>query len=324
MKEIRSFAKKNSKHKSVAASLVLILLLVIEVIAGLPLAVSAQQNSIRITESWFVWADKSELEVCLGGASLDHRVGVARYTDYNQPAVQTGPSAYQLGLTDMTYLGGGKVAGWSADESIAIVMEGQGVEQQVDFWSPPFAQFTFFGRKIGHTQITFRASLTGDEKRYPGIKLEAEEFVIDVEVIPCYEAVTGALGTVWPKRDVCSLTRPFLLEGKNPDIGYGVSTGTNAIFFWPSSKKIHTGWYVYVNAQYYPANFTCIEVGKGKYDVIFHQTTKVLNPNDPVVDLEMLGSSVLFCPDPIYTPSIGYLISLKALNQPNICKESLP
>ncbi len=320
MKRIRSSTQKMLERIPSATSLVLFLLLVIEVIAGPPLAhaESERQSTIPGIPSYHLGSSElMGVSICIPQSKIDTiRVGIYSHTISKLP---NGTNNH-----DYDYIGGGKVKGIVKDETIAGIRQGQGVEVQVNRRPPLVAYFDIKAKKIGKTEITFIATETGDEWRYPGKTLVADSITIPVEVSPCYEAVVGALGTVWPKSDVCSLARPFVLEGKNPDLGYGVSTGTNAMFFWPSPADFHTGWYVYVNTQNYPANFTCVEVGKGKYDVIFHQTSKILNPDDPVVDLEMQGSSVMFCPDPFYTPSIGYLIALKAINPPNLCKESLP
>jgi hypothetical protein len=121
------------------------------------------------------------------------------------------------------FISGGRVAGLVEDSDVGELISGQDLIDVIGV--PPQAEaiFYFQAKNPGQTTIEFVNIRTGDEGFYGGPTHASEPDPVKVEVTPCYEAYAGAGILNYTKKDICSLERPFKLEGFSAGTEFGVT-----------------------------------------------------------------------------------------------------
>lgn len=258
-------------------------------------------------ESTRAYGRKGTIALCPGELGYI-KVFVVRYVDGDDAFI---PGGRIYGLADDP----GVVGITPSNETVAVAADYPG--------GLPFAVFTIVagsepGRK---TRITFESTAVGDEELFPGRTLTAKPDSVEVEVDTCYEATQSALGTEWAVKDICSLKRPFVLEGTHTMSvgGATITTHTLALFFAPRRTSIFEGRYAFVNEQVTVVQgYTQrgIEFGSGSYTLGLNIEEGDLTLNDEMVNC--------FSGDCFLQRVTGYRILLKPLPGGQACAGELP
>jgi hypothetical protein len=159
-----------------------------------------------------------------------------------------------------------------------------------------------------------------------------------VEVVDCWEAYatglwTGNTANNWTKKDICSLERPFLIEGSGSSEGgfANVVNKSQAFFFWPFGEPfgvegvagLQDGRYIYVGLSTTTAfglKNSCTSVGGGSYEQFIYETRTPIEGN-----LILYGSSTTYCEGGVFTtPNEAIEVAFRALGAGQACQESLP
>ena len=194
--------------------------------------------------------------------------------------------------------------------------------------------FTFSADEKGTTTIEF----THTERARRGVPVASKTVVAKVEVTECWEAYatglwTGNTGNNWTMKDICSLERPFVLEGNGAGEGGGATSVLNskAYFFWPMGAPfgvaglsgLQNGRYIYVGERtdtFGSLISNCSLVGGGSYQQIIYENRTPKEGN-----LVLNGSADLYCTG--YTTHIdreAIQVAFRALGAGHVCQESLP
>jgi hypothetical protein len=189
--------------------------------------------------------------------------------------------------------------------------------------------FTFTAEEKGTAPITFEHSASPNP-RAP----RAPTQTVQVEVVDCWETYASALAQQWPTKDICSLERPFLLAGEDPNAAIGITGSTDAVFFWPGSFETQLsttgspmgpyewGMYVFVNHWNFSqsgVSVSCTDISGGEYEVILY-------PDRAEGTLDLYGDGMQFCDTGAShtVDDVGVQVAFKALGAGQVCKESLP
>jgi hypothetical protein len=191
--------------------------------------------------------------------------------------------------------------------------------------------FYFTAKEKGTTTIEFKH--TNGVLGAP----RAASLTAQVEVDDCWEAYatglwTGNTANNWTKKDICSLERPFVLDGSGTAVG-GMATGnmkSRAFFFWPFQPfavagltALQDGRYVMVGGNQLTGlgmEVNCTIVGSGSYQTFLFENRTPREGN-----FVLNGSSVTYCEGAEFpTPQEVIEVAFRALGAGQTCQESLP
>ena len=194
--------------------------------------------------------------------------------------------------------------------------------------------FTFSAEETGTTTIEFAHT----ERAFRGAPVSTHTAVANVEVTDCWEAYatglwTGNAANNWTKKDICSLERPFVLDGNGKAV---VPMGqadfrSRAFFFWPFQNPfavagltaLQDGRYVMVGGSTITGQgmeVHCTLIGSGSYQqFLFGNRT----PREGNFILN--GSSVNYCEGTTIAVAREVIeVAFRALGAGQTCQESLP
>jgi hypothetical protein len=192
--------------------------------------------------------------------------------------------------------------------------------------------FEVTGNKKGTTQIHFEHTAAATRH---GRALTVD---VQVNVVDCWEAYATGLWTGnkennWTKKDICSLERPFVLEGNGAGEGGGATSVLNskAYFFWPMGEPfgvagltaLQDGSYVYVGGRtdtFGSLISSCTSVGSGSYQQFIFENRTPIEGN-----LILNGSIDTYCEGyAFHTNQEAIQVAFRALGVGQVCEESLP
>lgn len=243
---------------------------------------------------------------------------------------------------------GAEILLWGEDPDGVVDLEQTQIITTLFYASdPPYAVFTARARRVGKAEYTFQGPVEDDTgaKRTGG-----GQGTLSIEVIPCYYAYQSALGSVWPKKDVCRLDQDFELQGLNPDmIATGLenldnlpdipgmpamselqgllpdvsgqcNSATEVLRFYPHLSDPRTGAYNMVQSMGC-RDYRCVERVSG---VNSYQVKEYFEQER--ADILLGGDSTKYCPGvaPLTSP-VGYQIELRWLEtDAYVCNTTAP
>jgi hypothetical protein len=160
-----------------------------------------------------------------------------------------------------------------------------------------------------------------------------------VEVVDCWEAYATGLWTGnkennWTKKDICSLERPFVIEGNGISESIGVRNvaKSHAFFFWPMGEPfgvagvaaLQNGQYIYVGLNTVISSSglqsSCTSVGSGTYEQFIYDSRHPREGN-----IILWGSADVYCEGSTHhINNEAIQVAFRALGAGLTCQESLP
>jgi hypothetical protein len=296
--------------------------------------------------NYVVKVEEEDAKVCVG-QTIDFIVTVVLdVTWFDSSGVgHTNPTYYtgervvptiigaQIGTISPTALSTSDQLGGNPLAPIQLPSRGRILASHQRMHSLPLV-FTFTATEKGTTTIEFAHT----ERARIGVPLATHTAVANVEVTDCWEAYatglwTGNVANNWTQKDICSLERPFLIEGNGASVGGGAigDFDSKAFFFWPMGQPfgvagvtaLQNGSYIYVGEITIntPAGAEhCTRLGSGTYEQIFYESRVVREGN-----LILFGSSNLYCSfGSTHFDNEVIEVAFRALPEGEVCQESLP
>jgi hypothetical protein len=259
-----------------------VLVLVLGVTVGQPAAPVAAAKA-RISLVYEVLAVPKNYEICVG--------------DHVAIAVSVLRRMWTNGVYSQGDVDSATVTGKVTNPSVGHLEPP--VDKAVGTLGYTFAQYRFFADSIGTAKIEFTIKTTGEEELID-VPYTTKGADYTVKVIPCFDAYTSGLATVFDTRDMGGLDKPFFLEGHIASAGLeGV---TQYMFFVPQRRNRKAGVYAFIDTAWavIGPGGRCTAYISGHYDVTFY-------PNDQNIvegDLLMKGSGEVVCTG--YAYSVNY------------------
>jgi hypothetical protein len=290
--------------------------LVLGLVVAFLVANVAQAQITLLGISYAVDAGDQFLTLCTG-QSEKISVSIAKRIFPNVDPLSPGGG----GIAFMSHpLRGGSVRGVVAKPDVGHFEPAQ-AERGVVGWVEPRADYTFVADAPGVTTIEFRIVRTGDEafEAGLGVRIPRTHYIVEVEVVDCYEASTSGLGIEFAAdgKDLGALDDPFLISGVT-DLG-GISGSSENMFFIPNRRDRLRGAQVFIETYTIAlggSTTNCFLVFSGRYEVAFHITPgdPAFRPGVDVGNLVLYGNGSQFCEGRFvqkvkYTTTPGFLIA---------------